>query len=551
MTTFTGPPIESERGTGALTFGPFLDEIAQRYGDREAVVLNVAGRDRVSRTYTELRDEARRVAKALVAAGTSRGTRVGVLTSGRPEWISAVFGAAIAGGVAVPFNTFAEPRELDHLLRHSDVGMVITQTAFLDHRYADEIVQLCDLPSDARPGVLRTPTYPFLRRIVALDAAHGGVVQPWDAFLAEGDVVPDDLIDAIVRETTPSDDGIIIYSSGTTSLPKGVLHMHRAPMLQSWRHGYREGFTPDDRVYSELPLFWTAGFAAVVGATLSRGACLVLHPVFDGDDALRLIEEERATIIQMMPHHDVDVQKSYARGGYDISTIRRDGYRITREPPPAKRTASQAAYGSSETFTSATALPSDAPPEDLDTHGALIAGSSIRIIDAVTGEALGPGEEGEITLKGLTLMRGYVKVPPEEAFDSEGYFHTGDAGWVDDRGLLHWAGRLTTMIKTSGANVSPLEVEELLATHPDVKGVAVVGVPDPSAGELVVACVVPTADSTLTEDDVRQFLRGSLSAYKVPRRVLFYADDELPKTGSDKFDVNAVRAIATDALSGD
>src|SRR4249920_1531686 len=140
MTTFTGPPIESERGIGALTFGTFLDEIAQRYDDREAVVLNVAGRDRVSRTYAELRDEARRTAKALVAAGASRGTRVGVLTSGRPEWISAVFGAAMAGGVAVPFNTFAEPRELDHLLRHSDVGIVITQSAFLHHRYADEIV---------------------------------------------------------------------------------------------------------------------------------------------------------------------------------------------------------------------------------------------------------------------------------------------------------------------------------------------------------------------------------------------------------------------------
>ncbi len=551
MTTFTGPPIESELGTGALTFGTFLDELAQRYGDREAVVLNVAGRERVSRTYAELRDEARRVAKALVAAGVSRGTRVGVLTSGRPEWISAVFGAAIAGGVAVPFNTFAEPRELDHLLRHSDVAVVITQTAFLDHQYADEIVQLCDLPADARAGHLRTPKYPFLRHVVALDAAEGSVVQPWDEFLADGDEVPDGIIDAIVRETTPSDDGIIIYSSGTTSLPKGVLHLHRAPMLQSWRHGYREGFTPEDRVYSELPLFWTAGFAAVVGATLSRGACLLLHPVFDGDDALRLIEEERATIIQMMPHHDVDVQKAYARGGRDISTIRRDGYRITREAPPAKRTASQAAYGSSETFTSATALPNDASPEDLDTHGALIAGSSIRIIDRGSGEALGPGEEGEITLKGLTLMRGYIKVPPEQAFDSAGYFHTGDAGWVDDRGLLHWTGRLTTVIKTSGANVSPLEVEELLATHRDVKGVAVVGVPDPSAGELVVACVVATADSTLSEDDVRQFLRGSLSAYKVPRRVLFFPDGELPKTGSDKFDVHAVRAIATDVLSGE
>jgi fatty-acyl-CoA synthase len=549
MTTFHGPPIETERGTGALTFGTFLDEIATRYGEREAVVLNVVGSERVSRSYASLRDEARRVAKALVAIGVSRGTRVGVLTSGRPEWISAVFGAAIAGGVAVPFNTFAEPRELDHLLRHSDVGVVITQASFLNHAYVDDIVELCELPPDARPGELRTRKYPFLRRVVALDATEEGAVQPWGDFLVEGDALPDELVDAIVRETTPTDDGIIIYSSGTTSLPKGVLHMHRAPMLQSWRHGYREGFTPDDRVYSELPLFWTAGFAAVVGATLSRGACLVLHPRFDGDDALRLIEEERVTILQMLPHHDGDLQEAYAQGERDISTIRRDRHRITREPAPGKYLPSQAAYGSSETFTSATALPRDARAEDLGTHGALIAGSSIRIIDGMTGDALGPGQEGEITLKGLTLMRGYVKVPPEECFDSEGYFHTGDAGWIDERGLLHWTGRLTTVIKTSGANVSPLEVEELLGTHPDVKGVVVVGVPDSSAGELVVACVVAREDSSLNEDDVRQFLRGSLSSYKVPRRVLFFADDELPKTGSDKFDVNAARTIATDRLA--
>jgi fatty-acyl-CoA synthase len=551
MTTFTGPPIESELGTGALTFGSFLDEIAMRYRDREAVVLNVAGRERVSWTYADVREQARRTAKALVAVGVSRGTRVGVLTSGRPEWVAAVFGAALAGGVAVPFNTFAEPRELDHLLRHSDVAVVLTQSAFLKHRYAEQILELCDLSPDAQPRSILTKKYPFLRRVVALDATEDApaAVRRWEDFLADGDTVPDDVIDAIVRETTPSDDGIIIYSSGTTSLPKGVLHMHRAPMLQGWRHGYREQFTPDDRVYSETPLFWTAGVAAVMAATLSRGACLVLHPLFDADDALRLIEEERVTILQMMPHRDVDLQASYAGNRRDISTVRRDRYRITGEPPLAKRNASQSAYGSSETFTSATALPHDASVEDLDTYGALIAGSSIRIVDAASGEALGPDEEGEITLKGLTLMRGYVKVPPESTFDAEGYFHTGDAGWIDDRGLLHWTGRLTTMIKTSGANVSPLEVEEVLGEHPQVKGVAVVGVPDPVAGEIVVACVVPTEGSALSEDDVRQFLRGSLSTFKIPRRVLFFDESDLPKTGTEKFNVNAARAIAADALA--
>jgi fatty-acyl-CoA synthase len=554
VTTFTGPPVESETYIGPLTFGGFLDELAERHGEREAVVLSVPGRPRVAWSFDGLRNEARSVARALIAAGVSRGTRVGVLTSGRPEWVSAVWGAVIAGGVAVPFNTFAEPRELDHLLRHSDVAIVVTEIEFLGHRYVDQIVELCNASEWTGAGRLLSASFPFLQRIVALDAGdvpEGGAVQTWDDFLAAGAAVPDAVLDGVIRETTPADDGIIIYSSGSTSLPKGVLHMHRSPMMQSWRHSHREQFTPGDRVYSEVPLFWTAGFAASLGSTLASGACYFMQPRFDASDALRLIEEERITILQCMPHHDIDLQESLRRTPRDISSIRRDRYRLTGEPAPGKKTANQSAYGSSETFTSLTALPYDAPPEDLVTYGRLTGGSSVRIMDAMTGESLGVGEQGEIILKGPTLMRSYVKRAPEEAFDADGYFHTGDAGWIDDSGRLHWTGRLTNMIKTSGANVSPVEVEEQLMTHPCIKEVAVVGVPDDVAGELVVACAVLIEGTTLTEEEARHFLRGSLASYKIPRRVFFFGDGDLPRTGSDKFNLPAVRALAAELLADD
>jgi acyl-CoA synthetase (AMP-forming)/AMP-acid ligase II len=559
MTTFTGPPVETEEGIGALTFGGFLDELAERYADRPAHLWAPADGPRVTWTYRQLREHARSVAKALVATGATRGTRVAVLMANRPEWIASVWGAAMAGGVAVPFNTFAEARELDHLLRHSDVAVVLTQSSLLRHHYVDDLFELCPEVRAGAPGRIDADAYPFLRRIVVLDAGTGpasadieGAVQLWEDFLDEGVAVPDAVIDRLIEETVPAEDGIIIYSSGSTSLPKGVLHRHRGPMLQCWRHAHREQFSPEDRVFTGLPFFWTAGFAAALGATLASGACLVTASSFEPHHVLRVIEEERITIVQGPANQDVELRTAQERDCRDLSSIRRDLYRLTGGPAPddAARPASRAAYGSSETFTSATAVPEHAPVVERATSGRLIAGSSMRILDRESGAFLGPDEEGEILVKGLTMMRGYVKVPPEDTFDEDGYFHTGDLGWFDDAGLLHFTGRLTNMIRTSGANVSPVEVELVLMGHPDIHRAVVVGVPDDVAGELVLACVVPRDGAKLSEDEVRGRLRGSLSSYKIPRRVLVFAsEDELPRTGGNKFNIPAMSALAAELIA--
>ena len=173
----------------------------------------------------------------------------------------------------------------------------------------------------------------------------------------------------------------------------------------------------------------------------------------------------------------------------------------------------------------------------------------MRILDPHSGNPLDYGEEGEIVIKGTAMMIGYVKVPQEQAFDSEGFFHSGDSGWFDTQGLLHYTGRLSNIIRTSGVNVSPLEVEEMLLSQPGVDGAAVVGIPDETLGEMVVACIVPSDGVTLTEESVRESLQGALASYKIPRRVLFFADDELPRTASQKFNVSAVRAIVQDSLT--
>jgi fatty-acyl-CoA synthase len=553
MTTFLGPSPQSEPGIGPLTFGGFLEHLAARYSDRLAIVYAPADGTRLAWTYRELHEHSRAMAKALIAGGVTRGTRVAVLMGNRPEWVAAVWGAAMAGGVAVLFNTFATERELDHLLRHSDTTILLTEQALLNHCFVEDILDLCPEARTAPPGAIFSAGYPFLRRVVAIDTEAKGAIEPWPDFVSGGALVPDDVLDAVLAETVPIEDAIIIYSSGTTALPKGVLHRHRAPMLQSWRHGYREQFTLEDRVLCELPWFWTAGFAAVLGATLATGGAVISSDHFRAAHAIRLIKQEGVTCVQALPNQVQEIQAILHQTPHDLSSIRRQLYRLTGEPAPngEPRPADYASYGSSETFTSATALRDDAPAEEKSTYGRLIAGSSMRFLDPAMGEPLAPGQEGEIALKGLTLMRGYVKVPPEDVFDDEGYFHTGDLGFFDEKGLLHWTGRITSMIKTSGANVAPAEVEEVLDGHPDVKRAAVIGIPDPVAGELVIGCVVLGRGATVDENTLREYTRARLSSYKVPRRILFFDEEEVAFTASEKVNLNALRELVAKRLEID
>jgi fatty-acyl-CoA synthase len=534
-----------------LTFGRFLADVAERHAEHRAICFE--GRD-VS--YRELEAEARRLARALIGAGVVKGARVAVWMANRPEWIVSAFAVGMAGGVVVPVNTFASRDELDPILRHSDASLLLLQPTLLGRPFLDELCAAHPGIADARPGRLRVPALPQLRRVACLgtDASRGGV-ESWHELLALGDDVSDELLDAVISEVEPSDDGILIYTSGTTARPKAVLHTQRAGILQSWRFADILLLEPSDRVFTTYPFFWTAGIAMSIGPTFAAGGCLLLQETFEPGAALELIESQRATAIHAWPHQHKALGEHPSAEGRDLGSLRK----VDANNPIAKLAGIEkdeygtgAAYGLSETFTISSMLPCDAPLElRRSTSGRPLPGMALRIVDPVTGEPRAAGEEGEIAVKGVTFMRGYYKVLPEDYLDADGYFRTRDGGRLDAEGYLHWSGRLDNLIKTGGANVSPVEIEEALARHPGLKLAIPVGVGHPSLGEVIVLCVVPLEGATLDAQEIRAFLRERLAAYKVPKRVLSFRADELSYTGNQKVQVAPLRKAALRRLQAE
>jgi len=497
---FRGPPLEEEAGLGALTLPGLLEQSAAAHADREAVVFPAGG---VRLTYADLRAQSRRLAKALITRGLNKGDRVAVLVANRPEWVVAAFGVTMAGGVVVPVNTWFEPPELEFVLRHCDASLLLLQERFLHRDYRDDLVDVL-------------PTLPYLRDVITLD--H------WGDLLAEGHGIDD----GAVPDVSPLDDATIIYTSGSTADPKGVLHHHRAAAIQSWRFAQHLRVDEKTRTWSAFPLFWTAGFAMIMGGTIAGGGCLVLTERFEPGEALRVMEAERVTAVHAWPHQAGELEDHPAWATTDLSSLQHvEAFSSFGRHPKVHVDdvwSPRQAFGLTETFTIISSDPADTPRHGEDMHaGHVLPGNEIRILDPDTGDAVDVGGVGEIAVKGPTLMKGYVKA--DSPLDADGYFHTGDAGWVDDDNCLHWTGRTSDLIKTGGANVSPVEVETALLHHPDLKVAHAVGVPDALLGEVVVVCAVAHDGAAVNEEDVRRFLRRRLASYKIPRHVVFVTED--------------------------
>ena len=519
MTTHRGPALEDADGIGARTLGGFLLEVTAAHAGREALCFDdpLAGGATRRWSYEALATESWRVAAGLVALGVPAGARVGILLGNRPEFASALFGVALAGAVAVPMSTFSTPAELVDLIDRSRVDGVLTQSRLRDRGFGDEVAELVERPA-AEAAHLRW------------SAACGEA--SWDRFL---DVPDDALVRARARATQvqEGDPGLILYSSGTTSEPKGVLHLHRAPTLQFWLQADVFRRTPDARVWAPLPLFWTAGLTTALGPTLARGGCVVLQEIFDAGEALALLARERVTEPYTLPHQAAALAEHPDFAAADLSSLREVyGKSVFTRHPRVTGDESwnmPVGWGMSETCASVVSHRWDTPRAEMRAStGRLLPGARLRVVDPDTGVVLYPGEHGEFWIDGHTVIDRYIDRPRDETLDECGFLATGDVGWVEADGTVHWTGRRSEMIKTGGANVSPAELEVALRACPSVRRARVLGIPDARLGEVVVLCVELADGSASTADDLRAFLAERVAAYKVPRHVLIFDADALP-----------------------
>lgn len=541
MTTFEGPPLAEVEGIGALTMGGFLTEVAQRFGPNEALVFDdpLLGGTTVRWTYADLFREARSVALGLLDAGLEPGESVGILMGNRPEAVAAIFGAALAGGVAVPLSTFAPKPELSFMLERAEVSIVLTQERLLGRRFGDELEEL-------------KPRLPMLRFVATIGTPS------WLAFLGgphRPGVLHVDEVDRAAADVTPDDDALVIFSSGTTSTPKGMLHGHRAPTLQFWVQSQLFGRHERTRMWTALPLFWTAGLNTAMGSTLAVGGCWVMQETFEPGAALALMARERVTEPYSLPHQTGALEEHPDWLTTDLSSLTSvfGKSAFARHPSVSGDTGwfMPVGYGLTETCAFFVSHRWDTPRElAKQSMGRLLPGNQLRVVDPEDGRTLDAGELGELAIKGPTLMKRYLGRTAPACFDADGFFHTGDAGFVDADGYVHYEGRRTEMIKTGGANVSPAELEVQLRACPPVKLSRVVGVPDARLDQLVVACITLKDGAEATEDDIRSFLKERVAAYKVPKRVLFFDDGEIPMTTSDtKVRDEALLALVLERLA--
>jgi fatty-acyl-CoA synthase len=508
------------------TLPDLLDELAARQPEHELIVG-----DGQRLSYAQTRARARRLAKGLRRLGVARGDRVALVMTNRPEWLLLDFAVTTLGATLVPISTWSRPRELEYVLAHCGVGTLVTIPRLGAQRFVDTVSEM------GGPGSSRLPD---LRHLVVAGGERPVGAITLDELDELGRDVPDTEIDTARRAVAPEDVACILYTSGTTSTPKGVPLRHRGLIENMWNIGERQHLTSADRMWMGISLFWSFGCANALVAVMSHGGTLVLQERLDAGEALALIERERCTVYYGTPNIAVALTEHPDRPRRDLSSLR-TGAAIG--PPAAIQMVMDLGareicnvYGLTECYGNCTVTDAHDPPEvRRTTVGHPLPGMEIRVVDRESRRPLPPGEIGEILVRGH-LTPGYYRDPEKNAvsFDRDGFLLTGDLGFLGEDGRLRFRGRIKEMVKTGGINVAPVEVEEVLLGHPAVEQAYVIGVPDRRKEEILVAVVVPKPGRQAEPAALRALCRDALAAYKVPAEFRVMTREDLPVTSTGK-----------------
>lgn len=522
------------RFSPATTVPALLADVSM-LGDHPAVV---DGGDRVS--YRDLQTRVYDAARAYLAVGVRRGDRVAVWAPNRLGFILAMLGAEAIGVAVVPLNTRYTGHEAAGILARSRASVLVLADGFLGRSFSrmlrDAAAQLDPAEGDVVPGL------PHLRLVVDLDGATDGGGTGWQDFLDAGRSIDDETLRQALEAVSPDDVIDILYTSGTTGIPKGVMSAQRQTLgvARAWAQGAE--LSPSDRYAIVNPFFHGFGYKAGMIAALVAGATIYPLPTLDADALLELIQREGITVLPGVPTIFTTLIDHPRLKEYDLSSLRFSIAGATAAPATLFRDMVELlgfqrvaqAYGLTECVVATMSRQGESLEHAQQTTGPAIAGVEIRIVDA-QGKDVPTGSDGEILLRGEQVMLGYFEDPEatRAVIDEEGWFHTGDIGQLDEHGCLKITDRLKDMFIVGGFNVYPAEIENVLRKHPAVNESAVIGIPDARLGSIGRAYVVFLSDLEHRPDaaELAAFCRERLANFKVPAEFVIVEDFPRGATG--------------------
>jgi acyl-CoA synthetase (AMP-forming)/AMP-acid ligase II len=498
-------------------------------------------------TFAEAERRSGILARGLLARGAGKGTHVGLLHPNGSDFVVAWLATVRIGAVALPLSTFSTSAELRSLLRESDVELLLSASGFRSHDFAATLTEAAGgLHLDAPPP-LASETVPALRRIWFTGTPQSDRADWSYASLEEGGHdVGDELLAAVEDAVSPADRMVIVHTSGSTSSPKGVIHTHGSLIRHLDNLNQIRRFARHDVLFANAPFFWIGGLAYALLGALVAGGCLLCSNATDPARVLDLLELERPTMVNGFAQGVVHLADHPSFAGRDLSSIRRGNlYPIMPEDVrPKDPELRHAMLGMTEAGSVCLVSEDegDQPEHRRGSFGRPAPGFEVLVVDPDRGTVCRRGELGELCLRGPFMMEGYYGRERHETFDPDGWYRTGDLVTVDDDGFVYFRGRHGDMIKTSGANVSPREVESAIAELFGLRAL-VVGIDDEGRGQLVAALVVVPPGTEVDDGVLRTALSTRLSSYKVPRRYRLIAEDQLPLLSSGKPDVPAVKRM--------
>ncbi len=536
------------------TLGGYIEKWATETPDKDFIVY--ADRD-LRFSYAQFDERCNKLAKGLLDLGIKKGDHVGIWATNVPDWLTFTFATAKIGAVLVTINTNYKVHELEYLMQNADLAAICLIDGWRDSDYVSMVNELVPELKTSQRGFLKSDKFPHLKNVIFIgQEKHKGMYNTPELLL-KGEHIDDAELEAAKNNVFPHEVINMQYTSGTTGFPKGVMLTHVNILNNGFWIGECQKFTAADRLCLAPPLFHCFGLVLGVMAVITHGSTLVMIETFDPLLVLASVQKEKCTALYGVPTMFIAELNHPMFDMFDLSSLRTG---IMAGSPCPIETMRQVidkmhmtdvtiAYGLTEGSPVMTQTRvEDSIEVKVGTVGSALPFIEVKVADPETGEELPVGQQGEVCCRGYNVMKGYYKNPDAtaEAVDKDGWLHSGDLGVKTEDGNYKITGRIKDMIIRGGENIYPREIEEFLYQMPEISDVQVAGVPSPKYGEQVGAFIILKDGVTLNEEDVKDFCRGKISRFKIPKYIFFLK--QYPMTASGKIQKYKLRDMSLELL---